>query len=507
MKRFLFILLSVSLLSACNMEVEKDEEEETVDFYPEDVGTAKTFWMLNIKTNGYDQVTAVLLAEADDCIIYVEKKNGTLAVSEKIARGFATEYQLNIHSQITGAFGEIEHMTGKNKVTILLADIQDFYGIGGRKDFTLGFFNGEDMLSAPHSNMRDMLYVDTNPGLGSGLLQLYDCIAHELQHLINFSNTYLKNGGKNEDVWINEGLSTAAELIYGRNNDGAQYIAGIYNKDPYETIAYGNNFFVWNGSWENGWMTNKGEKIYDVMTNYATVYLFFQWLRIHANNDAAIYKDIINYGAAGITDYRAVVKAAGQRIPDLGLNSDTDWETLLRTWMAANLLQESAGVRGYKGRISEIAQGKASELTRHGFSNTSNSKWDYFYPGEGIFSTMSESPYTPPGGSGSNIRYVGIGSSGIDYAGGGGYTGEVLLTFNANSDNIIADAGGHLIPSTHESGYLAKQGLDSGLPLTLNRSVQGGADKSDFPVRYGRKGIDPRPVNPPPGWTGVSIGE
>jgi hypothetical protein len=450
--------------------------------------------MLNFRTYGYDPLTALLLAETDDCIVYAQRDNaGVSTVSEEVARGFAEEYQRYIHYQITGAFGPIRHMTTKRKVTILLADIQDFYdpAPGGRGDFNLGFFNGVDMLSYPGSNMRDMLYIDTNPGLGNGLAQLYDCVAHELQHLINFSNTYMINGGHQIDTWINEGLSTAAELIYGRSNDAAYYINTIYNKDPYGTIRYGNNFFVWNGSWENA-------PSYDTISNYATAYLFFQWLRIQANNGSGIYKDIIANAGAGITDYRALVMAARQRIPDLSLTSDTDWEPLLRTWMVANLIQSSDGVTGYKNRINEIAQGQASELTLHGFANTGN-QMNYFYPGEGIFSAMSGS-YTPSGGSGSHIRYVGIASSGsIDFT-GGTYTGDVLLTFNANST----------ISGTSESGYLVKQGLDSGLsglPPTLSLKQSGGADKSGIPLRYGKKGMDTRPLYPPPEWTGVSSDE
>jgi hypothetical protein len=515
MKKGLLVLFTVLLFSACDLGGGVDNG---VVFYPENIGTEESFWMLNWRTYEYDRVTAVLLAETDDCMLYVEKKNGIPGVTEETARSFAEEYQLHIHAPITGAFGEIEYQSDNRKITILLADIQDFYGIDGHEDetYNMGIFNPDDLLHvsvSPYSNMREMLYIDTDPSLEKGLPVLYNATAHELQHLINCSRAYLENGGKYVDVWINEGLSTAAELIYGRSDNCAMYVTKIYNDDFYGTITAGNNFFVWNGFWENGFMmTDEGEPIYDIMSNYATAYLFFQWLRIHAANGAGIYKDIISNGAAGLTDYQAVVKAARQRIP--GLSSDTDWETLLRTWMAANILQMPDGVMGYKGKVSEIAQGKAEKLTPPVFSDAviPDGQWDWFFPGEGVYSIVSESPYTPPAGSGPNIRYAGLGEDGkIDLNGAGGYTGEVLLTFNANSNNVIIDENWVILDSVSETGFIAKGPVDAlermrQLPLSLKRSS--GADKSDFPAASAGKGIERRhPVTLPPDWKRVRIGK
>jgi hypothetical protein len=100
----------------------------------------------------------------------------------------------------------------------------------------------------------------------------------------------------------------------------------------------------------------------------------------------------------------------------------------------------------------------------------------------------------------------------LDYTPDGGYTGDILLTFNANSNNVIADEKGYVDESTYETGFLAKQAPDfetmKRLPSWLKRP--GGkedADESALPVRYGKKGIDPPPLKPPPGWTGGNIGK
>ncbi|MDR3172246.1 MAG: hypothetical protein LBU17_11610 [Treponema sp.] len=431
------------------------------------------FYVINFRTDSYDSINAKLLVEGVNCIIYAElDASGNPTVTESVAQGIADEYDNHIHAQITGAFGPVKHMTAEKKVTLLLVDIQDFYAERGT--YTAGFFTYPDMMSKsiePMSNERDMLYIDTNPGFNN-MATAYDTVAHELQHLINFSNINAVNGGKEMDLWINEGLSTAAEYIYNSSDDpdfnpsdDPYFYVNYFNRDPDKTIAMGNNFFVWYGLWENGIFNDTaGKPIYDSLTNYATAYLFFQWLRIHADNDRLIYKDIIREGATGTTDYRAVTRTVQSRIPGMGLTSDTDWEKLIKTWLLANLIQSSTGVMGYQDKIPEISKKengeKIDELSITYLTDKVNTKWNYFFPGEGVYSgIMTTGSYTPPSGSGSHIKYVGISNDGsIDANTAGGYTGSFLLTFNGNPNNTIADTAGHVYDSSYEAGYLAGSG-------------------------------------------------
>ncbi|MDR3342037.1 MAG: hypothetical protein LBT14_04475 [Treponema sp.] len=420
------------------------------------------FYVINFRTDRYDSINAKLLVEGANCMIYAElDSSGNPTVTELVAQGIADEYDNYIHTQITGAFGQVTHMTAQEKVTLLLVDVQDFYAERGT--YTAGFFDPTDMYDKsmyPMSNERDMLYIDTNPGFNN-MSAAYDTVAHELQHLINFSNINVVNGGKELDLWINEGLSTAAEYIYNRSDDPYTYV-NFFNRDPYHTIAMGNNFFVWHGVWENGiFENNTGEPVYDTISNYATAYLFFQWLRIHADNDQLIYKDIISAGAAGTTDYRSVTGTVQSHIAGMGLTFDTDWEKLIRTWLLANAVQSSTGVTGYKGKIGEISKGKIPKLIITYLADKADSKWNYFFPGEGVYSgPMTTGSYTPPSGSGSHIRYVGVNptSGSIDDNAAGGYTGSLLLTFNGNSNNTIADSAGYVYGYSYEAGYLAGSG-------------------------------------------------
>jgi hypothetical protein len=86
----------------------------------------------------------------------------------------------------------------------------------------------------------------------------------------------------------------------------------------------------------------------DIQANYASVYLFFQWLRLHAQNDDGIYQQILHSPYA---DYRAVVDAARQNITGIqftGTDYYTDWNRLYSAWLAANVIYAPTGIYGYK---------------------------------------------------------------------------------------------------------------------------------------------------------------
>jgi hypothetical protein len=426
-------------------EEQKEEEKQEEQAKPDtsDIGTREQFWALNITSNRYYTLNAVLLAENAECLVYAEcNASGKALIEAAAAEEIAREYSKNIEPQITGAFGEIAHMTPKKKVSFLLMDIKDGYSAATGGGYVAGYFTPEDMESGFSSNKRDMLYIDIDPGL-TDIAALYCTIAHELQHLINYSNTILK-GRSEQDLWINEGLSTAAEYVYG--GDPANRVA-LYNADYGGTIQYGNNFFIWYGYWE------LISSYRDSLADYSTAYLFFQWLRIHAQNDAGIYKEILN---SPYSDYRAVTQTARTRIPALGLtgSSAKDWETLLRTWMLSNAIQAPSGLLGYQDKIGEITRGKAAKLSTAYHTGTAKQEWEFF-PGEGIFTEIdpADSPYVPPAGSGPHIRYMGFDRDGV-YDLTPPYEGQFLLTFNANDDNAAIYPSGYvLMPG--ESGYLA----------------------------------------------------
>ncbi len=398
-------------------------------------GPTRIFTTRNMKTGAYDPVTATQKAEATHCIVFVDSAVST--VTDSFASSIAAEFDANIYEKITGSFGDESDVDDNGKVILLLLDIQDGYaGSGG---YVAGFFDPTNEFSTStysDSNQADMLFLDLYPSPADGSV-LKETAAHEFQHLINFSNTVLVDG-TNQDVWINEGLSSGAESIY--TGLPIQDKITYFNEDPAKTIRQGNNFFVWNGYWES---SDGGG---DILADYSTVYLFFQWLRIHAENGTAIYKDIIS---SSHRDYQAVTEAAAARISA----NFASWPNLLSTWMTANMFNNPTGFKGYKQELGTIAM-----LGSYSAGNAQKS----LYPGEGVWSLMpaSLSSNTPPAG-GANIRYLGItrASGAIDTT-GPAYSGDVSLVYNANSNNNDIGENG-FVASVSEAARFSMSALDS----------------------------------------------
>ncbi|WP_187150764.1 hypothetical protein [Treponema endosymbiont of Eucomonympha sp.] len=366
----------------------------------------RTFRVREARESGisawYD-VEALRLASGTHSLVYADK---TLKIPVATGKALVAEYDRHIYDTITSAFGEAEDVDGNGKVIILLLDIIDGYaGTGG---YVAGYFDERNMFSKSvyaDSNEADMLFLDVKQQ-NVPSREFYTALVHELQHLIYFSRT--ARGEKEQDTWLSEGLATAAEYVYGGPQQ--RYVDYFNSTDDRNTIPQGDTFYVWG---------NRD----DPRADYATVYLFFQWLRIHAKNGRGVYRDIL---ASRYRDYRAVVEAANAQIKlPPGADSGWNWETLFRAWMLANAIGEESGVYGYRGEISPVAQAARSRVSS-------------LFPGEGVFSLLSGGSFLPPGSSGANIRYVGFASGtfeGVSTA--SPYSGDWLLTFNAN-----ADAGG-----------------------------------------------------------------
>jgi hypothetical protein len=401
----------------------------------------KTFWAYNLTTGAYYQVTAENLAVGRHCIIYKDKN---AAVNTSDAKALAQEYDSKMYSLAVNNFGTPLDVDGNGKIILLLLDILDG---GSAASYTAGYFWAGNMYqksSNPkeqtyYSNEADMLYIDTNPGIVNSE-GCYSTVVHEMQHLINFS-VWAAAADPNKqytDTWIDEGLSTAAEDLYlgKRLSDRIEW----FKEDPLQTIRYGNNFFVWDGYWEQK----------DEISNYATAYLFFQWLRIHAVNGAGIYKEIINHQYG---DYRAVAGAAAVRFSP-AINND--WTTLLRTWYAANLLRDSTGLTGYKNEINVTVRYLTSGTSRN------------LYPGEGVYSLLTANrAYANTG----NIIYAGL-KRGERIDTGGNYTKDWhLLTLNVNTNLKGKAEMGYTCNIVNNTG-----GTDSPVPdvLPAARSVSAG---------------------------------
>ena len=387
----------------------------------------REFWAQDTIDNSYYQVTAELLYRGVYCTIWAERGSG---VTASTAQAVGREYDTTIYPKMIDAFGDkylvplangvtVEFNTMEQadldgdrdgKLCILLLDIKDSYQ-NANDGYVEGYFadgNFSSKSQNPYSNECDMIYVDTNPG-DPGSPTSNQTLAHEMQHLMNHV-TSSKKRAKSIDLWINEGLSCAAEWVCFGGHSGR---LANYNDNPSGLLGKGNNFFTWDNRTTESPIAN--------LDDYSTAYLFFQWLRLQSGG-TAIYKDIIT---SNHVDHQAVTTAANKFMPDQGYS---DWAVLLKTWLAANYIQANTGPYGYRGDSA-----LNNNITRHfapaGQTNIS------LYPGEGLFSKTATA--IPMPSQGTHIRYAGLSASG-EVSDTLTFVNGVLLTYNVDP-NIYGD--------------------------------------------------------------------
>jgi len=255
-----------------------------------------------------------------------------------------------------------------------------------------------------------MIYMDIYPGK-IDTDEFYKTLAHEMQHLMNFTTTllYHSNGWRSGlmDTWIDEGLSSAAEWIYsGEQNQGR---VKWYNTDSTKYIAKGDNFYMWDNYY------NKDPEA--LLNDYATVYLFFQWLRLSVNdNNGDVYRRIFQ---AHYNDYMAVKS-----------QYNNTWSDLLEKWHAANYLNNASGVFGY-GNDPVLKNVKAHNIGAGNYTEKNGNKYWQLYPGEAVYSHSINGRPLPANST--NIKYASPGSQGNSVPAGG-----TLLAYNINTNNKSA---------------------------------------------------------------------
>ncbi len=290
------------------------------------------FWAQSVNPGGWYKVYADRLAVGSRAEVWVDRESAA-KVDEAEAKAIVAEFDTAIDSPIRDAFGDGGDVDGNGRIIILILDIRDGFVSGSGAGYVAGYFDSTHLYSREsraRSNEADMIFMDSYP-LVPGSDPFYSTVAHEYQHLINYHRNVFEENGAEQEIWLNEGLSSAAESVYQQSLVDWK-VNFFTNPSRNEAISRGASFLRWDGS----------------LSSYSTVYLFFQWLRIQANPARAgdgydgdgVFLSIQNNR---YPDYRAVEQALG--VP---------WDTLLRNWYAANYysgMSLSDPRFGYAGQI------------------------------------------------------------------------------------------------------------------------------------------------------------
>ena len=303
-----------------------------------EVGDTRTFSVYNQTTEDYDEIEFTLRVIEGRFLLWVETAeldNDHVRPQDidALVQALAEETPPGSINPDEGVivndeevFGTPPDVDGNGKSDVLLLDIRDDYE-GPGDGFIAGFVNGADLGSDP-GNERDILYLDTKPGIyvpSSDRYRAKDFLAktaaHEYQHLIHL------NYDLNETAFVNEGLSEWAEVVNGYTPRTISYLS-----DPERY---------------NQWLLNWDDD--DPFDDYQRAGLFTNYIaeRIGTPETGSITRQKEN----GVAGYQAVLD---QR--------DIAFEDLLLDFHTANFLNDS-GIETRFGYETPVRQGILAEPT------------------------------------------------------------------------------------------------------------------------------------------------
>ena len=298
-----------------------------------DTTTTTSFKVFNVNnTADFSTIVTNRVYNGTYCYIFINSLDQS-SVSQSDINEVGAFFDSTIYPAAQQNLTTFYDVDNNNKLIILLYDM-------GNSD-VLGYFWNEDFYSSsiPYTNTADMIYInaslfkslkassDVNEQT-SILNTINDTVAHELQHLLNFSARIKSNSNviNSYETWIEEGIAEGVTpLLTG--NSGSY----LFNELDNIFIKNGLGLFNWN----------------DLGSDYVLSFTFFEYLRIQCNLDISFYKSLMNNFNMG-SSY-IVVEDVVESAND---NPFTDFDDAVLSYKIANFYNLGTGKYGYKNQYS-----------------------------------------------------------------------------------------------------------------------------------------------------------
>ena len=258
-----------------------------------EVGDREVFWVSNQDTKEHFTITATLRCMTPHVYMWVEEG---CEVDQEALEKSARRFEERTYPTNRAFFGS-EWTPGVDNDPHL--SILHARGLG---EAVAGYYSAADEhshLVNPYSNEREMFYINLDnvqPGT-----DFYDgVLAHEFQHMIHWALD------RNEDTWVNEGLSELASYLNGYSVGGADF---FYSRAPDTQLT----------TWPDG----PGE----AGPNYGASYLFMAYFLERFGEEAM--RAVVAHPANGIAGFDAVLAERGLRFEDV-----------FADWLIANYLDD-----------------------------------------------------------------------------------------------------------------------------------------------------------------------
>jgi immune inhibitor A len=242
------------------------------------VGDIAEFWVSNNDTMEHRKITAKLEYLTDHVYVWVED-GVDLSLSD--LKKSADRFERDTYPTNREFFGT-EWTPGVDNDVHL--SILHALGLG---DSVAGYYSSADEFSRlvnPYSNQREMFYVSAADDSAKPNSSYYDgTLAHEFQHMIHWNND------RNEDSWVNEGMSELAGHLNGFDAGG-------------HDIAYGEEPDTQLNTWADPSEGNAA--------HYGASYLFMTYFLDRFGED--LTKAVVASPTNGIAGFNDALQEAGR---------------------------------------------------------------------------------------------------------------------------------------------------------------------------------------------------
>ncbi len=275
------------------------------------VGDRTLFWAANVDTNDHFQVEVELLYKNE--VVYVWAERGHDLDPDTMAAS-ADRFAQRIYPQVRAFFGTEPNpgIDGDPRLHILHAKN---LGRG-----VAGYFSGANAVSSlanPFSNQKEMFSISLDWLQHIHDYEVYETVlAHEFQHMVHWHND------RNEETWVNEGLSELAQEIAGYPPD--MVFVRVFAENPDTQL--------------NTWSIDPG----DNGRHYGSAYLFMAYFLQRFGEEMT--RAVVSDAANGSRGFDNALREAGL---------DVTFEDVFADWIIANYVGDfdtlaRHGIYGYR---------------------------------------------------------------------------------------------------------------------------------------------------------------
>jgi len=190
------------------------------------IGNLRAFRVIStIDATEFATVNARLAVAGMNVFVWVD----TLApdeLADTLLASVGRHLDADLYPLATSAFGETSDVDSDGRIHVVLSPVVNALtpaGFCSLSGFVGAFFSAHDLYpGSPNANGGEVMYgfvPDTTgrfgcPHLASEFARvLPTAFVHEMQHVISYYQHVMRRGGSEEEIWLNEGLSHAAEEL------------------------------------------------------------------------------------------------------------------------------------------------------------------------------------------------------------------------------------------------------------------------------------------------------